>query len=100
MITGLNSLELDFSEEKLFLFTGEKVYIATDDKVCELTLEFDQFQKLHDEFRDYIGEKTVEELEDTILALEQKIEDLEEKLEIQEQHEEALRDKYNEGYPF
>ena len=96
----INKLDLDFTQEKVSLTVGERAYLNTEDKVCSIEFDIEQFQELHDEYRKEIGEKTVEELEDKILFLEQRIEDLEEKLEIQEQHEEALRDKYNEGYPF
>lgn len=100
MYSTLNKMDVDFSQEKLLLTTGEKVYIETEDKVYKLSFDYNQFEELHDEYRKEIGENTVEELEDTILALEQKIEDLKEKIVTREQQIEALRDKYNEGYPF
>ena len=91
---SLKKTDVDFSEGEVNLTVGEKVYIETEDKVYKLSFDYNQFEELHDKYRTSIGENTVEELEDTILALEQKIEDLKEKLRVQEQYEEALRDKY------
>ena len=94
MYSTLNKIDVDFSQGKLILSTGEQVYIETEDKVYKLSFDYNQFEELHDEYRKEIGENTVEELEDTILALEQKIEDLKEKIVTREQQIEALRDKY------
>ena len=100
MYSTLNKIDVDFSQEKLILSTGEQVDIETEDKVYFLSFTHKQIQELHDDYRTSIGEPTCEEQEDEILKLRQMLEDAQEQIEAQEERIEALRDKYNEGYPF
>ena len=62
---------------------GEDVVfsIIKGDNLIELKINYKDYEKAFDNYRDTIGEPKVEEIEDTILSLQDKIEHLEYEIE-------------------
>lgn len=79
-------INLDLKNDELKHILGSDVRIETEDKSIGLTLTDEQFQKLHDDYREDIGELTISELQDEMIILKDKVEELE---NIIEQYEEC-----------
>lgn len=71
-----NSIKLDLIDDDLVVNFGADINIRTEDCTVELDMKYEQLETIYEFTRKFLGEKTVDELEDRILSLENKIDEL------------------------
>lgn len=89
-----NSIKLDWRNQDIKYIPGTDVEFITEDKTEKVKLTNEQLEDLFDQYRESIGEKTVNELEERILELEVALENAHEIIEEKERLEDIRRERY------
>lgn len=97
MITQLLDLR---KEDELTITMGSDIRIYSDADSTNILLTMKQIENIDNAYREWVGEATHQEQEETILKQQTRIEELEELIERQEDFEQLTKELLNEHEVF